>query len=310
MKEIVKKALKSLLISGYQLFSKIGFIASYSADLVADRRIPSTGDYFVKLPSDARQFNMALAMPGEIEEAIAMLGQYEPHMTSGICAFMQQSGIFVDVGANIGYHSLYVAATLPDATCLAFDPHPTIYQQLRRNIHFNRSLGNIHAYEMAVGDRNGDINFYLQTDTSYNRGLSSVHHNYDIGDEFVETKVKIAKLDSFLTEEQQRAVSVIKIDTQGSEDQVIFGALETIKKSKPIIFFEFVTDYTQSPKDMIMSILNALPDYDVWKIKNWEYKRRQTPPKDWFPSLQPFDPSEVVQAGFWSDLVCLPKTLD
>lgn len=307
MNESATRIIKSLLIVSYRIMSKVWLLFHYTAELAAEQQVPTQGDYFVRLASTEKHFNMALSLPGQIEVTIARHRQYEPHITAAICAFMQKDGIFLDIGANVGYHSLYVAAAFESAICICFEPHPTIYQQLCRNIYLNRSLGNLQAHEMAVGDRCGEINFYLQNDASYNRGLSSIHHNYDIGDEFTQTKVKIASLDDFLSEEIQRKVSVVKIDTQGSEDQVILGALETIKKSKPVIIFEFVSDYTDSPQSMIMSILEALPEYSIWKIKHWVPKLRQNPSESWFPELQTFDPLEVLQAKFWSDLICLPK---
>jgi len=78
-----------------------------------------------------------------------------------MAVLMRPNSVFVDVGANIGFHSLHIAARNPEARCHAFEPHPEIFRQLSRNTRLS-ALKNItlHRYALAGTHREGV--FYLQ----------------------------------------------------------------------------------------------------------------------------------------------------
>jgi FkbM family methyltransferase len=221
-------------------------------------KIPSRGYYFLRLRTSEQPFNMLLTLPGQIENTIAKTKQYEPHIMSSIYSFMREDGVFLDIGANIGIHALYTAASFKNSKTICFEPHPTIYRELRRNIQLNPRLDNIWATDVALGDRCGKSKFYMQLDSCYNRGLSSLQCNYDLVEGVREVEVEVTTLDNYLDEASKENVSIIKMDTQGSEYEVICGAIETIEKSKPIIIFEFVSDYSSEPETLIRNIMGKL----------------------------------------------------
>lgn len=258
--------------------------------------------YFIDVNFKNLTFKMILERPGHIEDYIVKFGDWEPHISNLIAFFMKEDRVFLDVGANIGYHSLCVASSFENSECICFEPNPVIYQQLIRNIKLNNQLKNIHAYDIAVSDCDGEVEFYMQDESCFNRGISSLVYNWDLKmhDRGVSRiNVKAAKLDDFLDESTKSRVSVIKIDTQGTEYQVICGFMNIIEKVRPVIFFEFETAYhPENPTEILSKI--------IAKISVFEYKVFLV--KDRCPEIfSKFDISLISKdLSFECDFVCLP----
>lgn len=239
---------------------------------------------------NSEAFKILLETPGLIEDTIIQYGCWEPAIDYIIAHHMKKDGIFIDVGANIGYHSLSTALLLPKAECIAFEPHPQIFEQLKANIELNQ-FKNIVPHNMAVGDFCGSTTINLTNDTSYNRGLSTILSDSSLENESHKVDVKIMTLDEFLDQEEKKRVNVMKIDTQGYEYQVLKGALDTIKRSKPVILMEIHRISGMEVKE----ILNLLPDYLHFQLDVWR------------GHLQPIErnDSNIYDDNF--DIVCVPK---
>lgn len=260
-------------------------------------------NFTAEIKSADSPFKMLLLRPGYIEDQIAEVGTWEPNLSSLMRFFMQPDGVFLDIGANIGFHTLSIASSFEQATCIAFEPNRFINAQLNCNIGLNHHLSNIVTYDIAISDRSGDIDFYMQKSSSYNRGLSSTSYNHDMeGEDIEKVQVKMEMLDRVLENGLQDQISVIKIDTQGSEYQVLCGAIQTIEKSKPVIFFEFEVDYHRAdPQGKLNQILDqfARCDYQVFLIN---------PELD--QTFQAFEVAEICKIDrFEGDFIALPNRL-
>jgi|GEM_PF-315566 len=232
-------------------------------------------------------FRMALCLPGFIEETIRDRRAWEPELARLLSRYMESGGIFVDIGANIGYHTLYMATLGEAVHCVGFEPHPDIYRQLAENVELN-GFSNISVVDVAIGDKCGEITFYKQKTTSYNRGLSGTILASDGEDDFVCSEVLMKTMDEALTSAQKQQTRVIKIDTQGFEYEVLQGAMETIRLSQPVIAFEYHT-YGSHP---LHEILGLLPGYEIYKLQIWTGEIRQL--------------NEADPVGFEQDYICVP----
>lgn len=233
-------------------------------------------------------FTLALKLPGFIEETLCAQGSWEPFLIRKICEYMQPDGVFIDIGANIGYHTFYLASEFPEATCLCFEPHPTLYQQLQENIQLN-AFNHVQAFELAVGNTKGKIDFYMQDDSCYNRGMSGIQYHSEMGDAVERVQVNITTLDQHLDQAAKKRVQVMKIDTQGHEFEVICGALDTIRQSKPVIFLE----YHSYARYNLHAIMTLLPHYQWFKIQPWTGE---------MVTLDEPDP-----AGYQNDYIAIPE---
>jgi FkbM family methyltransferase len=189
-----------------------------------------------------RTFKMFLRSPGKIEDQIIGLGKFENHITQIMLQFIQPNSIFLDVGANIGFHTLNVLAHEYTAEAYCFEPNPEIKYELDRNVRMNNYQDRIFTQSIALSDAEGEFDFYVMPPSEMNRGTSSLIPEA-VNSKFLKIRVKAEPFDQFWAKQanSNKHISLIKIDTQGNEESVIRGMLKMIEKDRPTLFLEFET---------------------------------------------------------------------
>ncbi|MGF7160103.1 FkbM family methyltransferase [Rhodoligotrophos appendicifer] len=137
-----------------------------------------------------------------------------------------KGGTFVDVGANIGNHTLYALLALDATKVIAFEPLPLAFSILEINIATNQLGDRATLRQMGLSNTDTLASF---TSPTNNLGGSRLLERPDAGG------IKIGRGDDYLKDEK---VDFIKIDTEGFEIQVLEGLVQTINKNKPVIFVE------------------------------------------------------------------------
>lgn len=138
----------------------------------------------------------------------------------------------LDIGANIGNHSLFFSEFLEYDEIICFEPFEKNVDLLKLNL-----MGkNCKIMDYALSDSNSEKTLY--NSQSNNFGGFSLH-SYDgsKGENksfIVKDKVTTKTLDSL----NLSNISMIKIDVEGHENSVLLGGIETIKNNQPIIFIE------------------------------------------------------------------------
>jgi FkbM family methyltransferase len=133
---------------------------------------------------------------------------------------------FIDVGANIGAYSLFVAALAGrSARILAVEPQPDIFARLTYNIGLN-PFGTIKAVDCAVADKPGELTLFLDP---RNKGESSVRilgssHSAAV-------KVQATTLLALMQSEGFSRLDAIKLDVEGAEDLIMEPFLRTAPDS-------------------------------------------------------------------------------
>ncbi len=174
----------------------------------------------------------------------------EPHLIP----FMRlpEGKSFIDVGANIGTHSIPFAAK--GVLVHAFEPSPTARRILEEKA---KEYNSIIIYPYALGSKEVSAQLFLHDCSSCD---SLIHKaTYFTGRT---AAVKIKTLDSFNIQN----VGIIKIDTEGYEEEVLLGSLETIKREKPRIILEVHEPLAKNGR-RLTSILKSLgySCFKVWK---------------------------------------------
>lgn len=167
--------------------------------------------------------------------------------------------VLLDIGSHIGSHAVIYSKLFPNSRILAFEPQSTIFNILNQNITLN-NIKNCSSYNNAIGHANMDTTMskYLydgyDCEIEYNTNKTFNYGGIGLGKsgEFV----KMITIDSLDLER----CDYIKIDVEGAEILVLTGALNTINKYHPIIFFE-ETDKTIST-EMIES-MNINIDFET-----------------------------------------------
>lgn len=136
-------------------------------------------------------------------------------------------GTYLDIGANVGNHTVYMSLLSDAYEVLSFEPHPEIFKCLNENVAKNK-CDNVRTYNVGLGSESGKLK--MSDIDLKNCGSTKISEDGSV-------EVDIITLDSLdLTD-----VSLIKIDVEGFEANVIDGSLKTIEKNKPILITEAAT---------------------------------------------------------------------
>ncbi len=156
---------------------------------------------------------------------------YEIENTLFFREFIKEGDTVYDVGANIGYFTLEFARLVgPNGKVLSFEPHPQVFQVLKRNINRN-GYQNVKPYNCACGDMDGTINLFISNVNEGNHKI--VANDYNKGS----TEVDIVKLSKHIKENLPK---IIKMDIEGAELLAIKGIGHDILKNNQI---DFVLEY-------------------------------------------------------------------
>lgn len=179
----------------------------------------------------APHISMHGLIPGcGVSGPLAFLGLYEPALSIRLAQLAEQGGLFVDVGANMGYFSLMWVAGSPNASAVAFEASPRNISTFENNIVKNGLNGRITLVPKAAGKESGFIDFDLGPDheTGWG-GIVTWPSSNNI-------RVPIVRLDRELS---GRKIEVLKIDVEGADTWVLYGCEQLLKEKKiGTIFFE------------------------------------------------------------------------
>lgn len=167
--------------------------------------------------------------------------------------------VVVDCGAHIGVFALFLASSAPGIRVHCFEPSASIRARLMRNVQENVLGSSIDVHPFAVGHSNGA--------RVLNVGEKTGHTSfYDVGSEPVATEVAECLT---LTEAVARCgaeqVDLLKIDTEGSECEILeSGDPETWSRIKRIAM-EFHDNIIPGARERVLSILETLA-FDIVRI--------------------------------------------
>ena len=153
---------------------------------------------------------------------------YEPRELAAIKAHFPHGGTFVDIGANVGNHSLYVAGFMAPGKVIPFEPNPAAYRLLIANIAMNGFLDVFDLSHLGVGLADRVADGFAMVEQPRNLGGSKMREGQD-GD-----------LQVVVGDEALKAVSpdMIKVDVEGMEMMVLRGLEATIARTRPILLLE------------------------------------------------------------------------
>lgn len=165
--------------------------------------------------------------------------QYEAAEVRGLSPLLDGVTSVLDVGANIGWFSLWFAHRLPNAKVHAFEPMPLSYDYLSKNVGLNNLQDRITTHRLCLSDSDRDVQLYAYPTGNTNVSLRNVSGATDA----VPINVSAQTLDSWIAGAEV-AVDLIKCDVEGAELLVFRGARETIANQKPIVFTEMLRKWS------------------------------------------------------------------
>ncbi len=198
-----------------------------------------------------------------IESAIYFYGAFEKPLLYFLRDSMQglapAGGVFCDIGANIGQHSLFMSRYA--AQVHAFEPLDSVSARLKQHIASNQ-LTNITVHDLGLSDSNGRLPFFAPTGS--NQGVGSFDAQSQARGNTPVGELAIARGDDYLTAQGISRIDVMKIDVEGFEQKVLAGMQQSLRQLRPLIALE-VTYGDSHSFASIEALLAALPeDYALY----------------------------------------------
>lgn len=160
---------------------------------------------------------------------------YENGILKKLQSYINENAVILDIGANIGNHSVYWAVKANARQIYSFEPVQDTFKILKKNIEINELTDKVKIFNIGLSNEkiNGSINHF----DPRNIGGTSIKQDFN-------GNLILDKLDNIEIEED--SVDFVKIDVEGHELEVFQGAKETLTKYKPTIFVE--TFWDKRPK--------------------------------------------------------------
>lgn len=187
-----------------------------------------SGEAAVVVEADSHHYRVVVPDSGTdyIQGLLARTGApYEHEMLRDMASRLSPGDLVLDVGANIGNHTLYLAA-VARAAVVAYEPNERLTEPLLASIQLNGLADRVAVRAVAVGDHAGRGSFAEEMPT--NLGGQSVQDDE-------EGVFELVRLD----DERLPAVpAMVKIDVEGMELPVLAGAARLIAEHRPVIYVE------------------------------------------------------------------------
>jgi FkbM family methyltransferase len=178
-----------------------------------------------------------------LDRHIIVNGILDDWIATHLKDLVRPTATILDIGANAGLLAVpFAKIHVPQGTVIAFEPNNDVLKQMRVNVALN-DLSNVVIESIALQDDPSmtkirfNIREALDGDGLLNKGISTIQsialHSQGA------SSVTASTVDQYVRTKKVKRVDFIKIDVEGAEYRVLKGSLETIKRDRPIIHYEF-----------------------------------------------------------------------
>jgi FkbM family methyltransferase len=184
-----------------------------------------------------------------------------------VCTSTRRTALMIDVGANIGNHTVALANLFEGVESV--EPHPILFRVLQANVLRNgHSHVRCHNFGLAGENARGTL-----TESVDNHALNRVRERSQLPPEVFglsaekfgkEYAIELRSAEEFIGGYADRLDrAFIKIDVEGMEEEILVALLPLLEKHKPLVGFEWFT----RAQPRIAALVSALQGYEVWGIR-------------------------------------------
>jgi FkbM family methyltransferase len=170
--------------------------------------------------------------------------EQEPWLNASLAKLLNAgAGAFVDVGVNLGQTLLKVKTLRPSTRYVGFEPNPVCVAYVRRLVTANH-LQDVVIAPFGLSDHASPLPLFTRQDDDTDSSATVVPGLFKAQDSWTQTPVAVVRGDDALSSLQVGAVSVIKIDVEGAELEVIKGLADTLARYRPAVLCEVLPTYS------------------------------------------------------------------
>ncbi|MGK0209348.1 MAG: FkbM family methyltransferase [Patescibacteria group bacterium] len=163
--------------------------------------------------------------------------------------------IFIDVEAHIGRYSVLMAKR--GCEVHSFEPMESNYRQLYANALLNGVEDKIHFHKYGLGNKEASTKIYFEIHKHGEASITPEKKNLK------SEEISIKKLDDIFPDKMEKQI-ILKIDTEGFENEIIKGGAEFIKKNRPILVVEIWEKNGEEIVEFLRSLNYKYSHGEVW----------------------------------------------
>jgi FkbM family methyltransferase len=217
-----------------------------------------------------RNTRMFVEIRSNIDRHVLSEGVFEKGVLDLLRDMCQRTGrtdLMIDIGANIGNHTVGLADLFKQVECV--EPHPVLFRVLQANTLCNRQA-HVTCHNIGLADENTSGTL---TESPGNHALNRVRERSQLPPEVFgltsaqfsnEFRIELRSAREFVGQFADKLDhAFIKIDVEGMEQEIISSLLPLLTTHKPLVGFEW---FTKSQPRMT-EIVTSVPGYELWGIR-------------------------------------------
>lgn len=214
--------------------------------------------------------------------------------------FIKKGNVVFDIGANVGEYT-YVLERLAGAGFVySFEPIPKLFNELER------LFRKVNLYKIALSDKEVISQFKIpEIDGSKFETRGKLDIDYfepgELSSELIEVECKT--LDFFVNENDIKRLDFIKIDVEGHELKVLYGAEDSIKQFRPIMLIEIEQRHHNFAITDIFDHIESLN----YKMQFYDLNTLQLKPISEFNIDFDQNYDKIKSSGYINNFWCFPK---
>jgi FkbM family methyltransferase len=213
---------------------------------------------------------------------------YESELIPFCRRFLAPGRDVIDVGANVGFYSVFFARLIQDSQkVLSVEPTTSALKRLYRNLQRNDVEDRVIVYEGVASNCEETIQINVIEGKEEYSTVGKVKHPSVTGLTYTTQEVKSAMLDT-LVAKYSLDPGFIKIDVEGAEKGVIEGCRKTLETHRPVILSELSDSLLKANGTSAQEVITLIQQYDYLVI-------------------DPCFPTTVPGYREYGDILCVPK---
>jgi FkbM family methyltransferase len=188
---------------------------------------------------------MLIDLRSETEAVAYYTGDYETQSIKSILKLIQPEWTVLDVGANVGFWTVPLACALHDGQLHAYEPVPGNFIRLAENVRVNDVEAMVRLHSKGLSDRTATMQISLREDFQHGAETGNAAIVIDRSDEkFSCIEIEVTSLDEEVSGNPNiHRIDFIKLDIEGHEDRFLAGAVESIRRFRPVLLMEINEEY-------------------------------------------------------------------
>lgn len=266
---------------------KLGFVRFLYVFISFFRKLIGKNDH-IKVEREGVHWELDLNEA--IDFCLYLTGEYEPELVEAYLPLIESRPLTIlDIGANIGAHTLTMAKNCPANTKIfAIEPTQYAFGKLVKNLEHNPALNQKVKAERVLLTDGAKQTSLKRVSASWDirkKISDSTRNEFDGGFECSIKGAKTMSLDEFVEQNQIEQVDLIKLDVDGNEIDVLKGAKATLEKFRPGILVELSPIHFDSHPYQFDDLVRELKklDYEFQDVFGEQIELETQKLEKWIP---------------------------